>query len=466
MADVNRGGPAEASISTGTEAGRSPRRAFFLENAGTFAVGASRSAELFFSRRIGLVGGNEVPILAGARLTGKVGDFQLGLLNIQTDNLRLPDEDTGLIEEVSPHNNFGVVRLFREYENRTRLGAIFVSRLNTGATDDYNLTYGVDGRLGIGEELTLNGWLGLTSTPVPDSVADQRGGFNDGEYGFAGGATYTTRDWEVSAGYRQIGEELNPEVGFVNRWDYRQVNARVLRHLRTEGVSWFREFRPHVSYNQFWSLGGFSEEYVVHIDNHFQFENGAFFQLPGFNITGEGLEEPFEIRDGMFIPAGSYDNLDWEFRANTNRSAPLSFSTGWSWGGFYTGTRFGPNATLAYRYRDRFSTSLRIDYFDVRLNDTDKFETSVWRLNGSYAFTPRIYLQANIQYNDDTEDLSTNLRFGWPDTAGTGLFIVLNDTEFLPNPGELRLLGGSGSGLGPLQRQLVVKYTKLFDIAR
>jgi hypothetical protein len=97
------------------------------------------------------------------------------------------------------------------------------------------------------------------------------------------------------------------------------------------------------------------------------------------------------------------------------------------------------------------------------LNDVDEFTTSVWRLNASYTFTPRVYVQANVQYNDDTEDLSTNVRFGWLDTAGTGLFIVLNDTEYLPT---LALFGSAAGRPSPLQRQLVIKYTKLFNITR
>ncbi len=127
------------------------KRAFFLENAGTFAVGTGRSAQLFFSRRIGLSDGQEVPIQGGARLTGKVGDFQIGLLNIQTDEVFKVDDGTGLGVEVAPSNNFGVLRAYRELGNRTQLGAIMVSRLNPNDTDDYNLTYGVDGRLGIGQ---------------------------------------------------------------------------------------------------------------------------------------------------------------------------------------------------------------------------------------------------------------------------------------------------------------------------
>ena len=433
------------------------KRAFFLENAGAFSVGSGRSAELFFSRRIGLQSGQEVPIQAGARLTGRVGEFQIGALNIQTDDLRLADPETGLVETISPANNFGVVRAFREFGNRTQLGGIFVSRLNTDDTDDYNLTYGIDGRLGIGQALTLDGWAGLTTTPVAAGEAGD--GFNDGEYGFAGNGRYVTRDWQVSAGYRQIGTDFNPEVGFLNRRAYRHFNTRILRHIRTEGVAWFREFRPHVSWNQFWTLDGFSESYVIHIDNHFQFENGAFFQLPGFNFTGEGLEEPFEIREGIVIPPGTYDNVDWEFRANTNRGAPLSLSGGWNLGGFFSGTRFGPNATIQYRYQDRFTASVSANYFDVRLDEGD-FTTAVVRLNGSYSFTPRIYVQANLQYNDDTKDFGTNIRLGWLDTAGTGLFIVYNDQEHLGR------FATTGTLRGPLTRQLVIKYSRLLDLTR
>ena len=435
------------------------KRGFFLENAGTFSVGSRRSAELFFSRRIGLASGNEVPIQAGARMTGKIGGLQVGVLNIQADNLDIFDPQTGTTTPVAPANNFGVVRVYQELGNRTQIGGIVVSRVNTSNTDDYNMTYGVDGRLGIGQALTLDGWFGLTTTPVPTGQPDLRTGLNNGEYGLSGGAGYVTRDWQISAGYRQIGSEFNPEVGFLNRRAYRHGNGRVLRHVRMPNVSWFREFRPHISWNQFWTLDGFTESHLIHFDNHFAFENGAFFQAPGFNVTREGLEAPFEIHEGIVIPPGTYDNLDWEFRYNTNRGAPLSLSGGWNWGGFYSGTRFGPNATLQYRYEDRLVTSFRAQYFDVRLAE-GSFKTAVLRLNSSYTFSPRVYLQANLQYNDDTENLGTNIRFGWLDAAGTGLFIVYNDTEHF---GEF---ARTGFNSGPRQRQFVVKYSRLLDLTR
>ena len=262
----------------------------------------------------------------------------------------------------------------------------------------------------------------------------------------------------VTGRYRQIGAEFNPEVGFVNRRAYRYLNTRVLRHIRLDNVSWCRELCPHVQWEEYWDLGGFSESRKIHIDNHFEFANGAFFQLPGINIIGEGLQSPFRIREGIVIPAGSYNNIDWEFRFNSNRSAPLSLSGGWSFGGFYSGTRFSPNATVSYRFRDVFSASMRLNYFDVRL-DEGSFTTSVLALNASYSFTPRIYVQGQLQYNANTEDLGSNIRLAWLNTAGTGLYIVYNDIE------HFGLLEQTGFPRGPQQRQFVIKYTKLLDLS-
>ena len=436
------------------------KRAFFLENAGVFAVGSSRNAELFFSRRIGLAAGQEVPIRAGGRITGRIAGLQVGLLNIQTAGLDVDDAVTGEMRVLAAPNNFGVVRVYRESANRSRIGAIATSRINTDDPDDRNLTLGVDGRLGIGQDFTFDGWAGVTSTALEDgAAADTRSGFADGEYAFAGAGRYVTGDWQISAEYRQIGDHFNPEVGFLNRRGYRHGNARILRHLRTPNIPWFREFRPHVSWSQFWNLDGFMQSYLVHVDNHFAFQNGAFFQLPGLNFTGEGLERPFEIRKGIVIPAGTYHNIDWEFRANTNRGAPLSFSTGWEFGGFYSGMRFGPNASVSYRSGDRFAAALQGNWFDVRL-DEGNFTTAVFRFTASYSFSPRVFLQSSIQYNDDVEDLSSNVRLTFLERGGSGLFIVYNDAA------HLGALDRTGIAAGPRQRQFVIKYSRLFELSR
>jgi hypothetical protein len=404
------------------------KRPFFLENAGDFSVGTAENVELFFSRRIGIgAGGRSVPILGGGRLTGKLGGLSVGMLNIATR-----DQDS------VPGNNYSVARAFKELPNRSRVGAILVSRVNTDDRDDYNLTMGFDGRVGVGEKLLLDGYVARTVTP----------GLDGDDYAYNASASYTGRDWEWGAAFREVAEDFNPEVGFLAKEDTRFASVRILRHIRTPGVSWFREFRPHVSYREFFDFDWYSTTRLLHIDSHFAFSNGAFFQLPALNFTREGLRQPFEISPGIVVPSGSYENAEWGFAFNSNLSAPLSVQGRIDIGGFYSGRRAGTTSTVNAR-AGKFAGFLRMTYYDVRLPQGD-FTTSVVGVKLAYSFTPRMYLQSLVQYNKDTDRIEGN----YLNAAGTGLFIVLNDNE------------GTGSLSGPQERQLALKFTRLFEVTR
>ncbi|MCH7775149.1 MAG: carbohydrate binding family 9 domain-containing protein [Gemmatimonadetes bacterium] len=421
------------------------KRPFFLENAGTFSVGTPRSVELFFSRRIGIADGLAVPILGGGRLTGKVGRVTVGALNIQTRRLQRLDPATRQLEEIAPRNNFSVARVLRELPNRSRIGAMFISRLNTDDTNDYNLTYVVDGRLGIGDAVSIDGYVALTQTP----------GLVDGEHAFNISGSYTTRNWEAGLAFRELGADFNPEVGFLGRRAYRFRSARLLRHVRFPSIPWFRELRPHITYREFLDLDGFSETRLIHIDNHLEFANGAFFQFPSVNFTREGIKEPFGIADGVEVLPGTYNNIDIGWRFNTNESATLSLAGSTNIGGFYSGHRKGGDITLNGRFGYAFVMGLRLGYFDVDLAE-GSFETALIALRTAYSFTPRIYLQSLIQYSDQTDNFSVNVRFGWLNTAGTGLFVVYNDIERVE----------SESRWEAVNRSFIVKFTQLFHVAR
>jgi hypothetical protein len=422
------------------------KRPFFLENAGTFAVGTPQDVELFFSRRIGIEDGQEVPILAGGRLTGRVGGFTIGLLDIQTQRIDATSP-VGTAEPIAPDNNFSTVRLIRELPNRSRIGALAVQRLNTSDTDDYNLTYAVDGRLGIGQSLSLDGYAARTLTP----------GLAGPAYAYSAGGNYNDPDWTVAGVYREVQEGFNPEVGFLSRPDHRFLSGRLVRKLRFPGVSWFREMRPHMSYREYFDLEGFSLTRLLHFDSHFEFANGAFFQLPALNFTHEGLKEPFEISEGVIVAPGSYDNLEWGFAYNTNLSAPLSIEGRIDIGGFYSGHRKGTSSTANLRLGKTFTAGLRVSYYDDDLRE-GSFETAVVGLRAAYAFTPRMYLQSLVQYNNQTRMISSNVRLGWLNTAGTGLFVVYNDIE---HDGTMPTLPR-----GPQDRTLVLKFTRQFDVRR
>ncbi|MFQ6045080.1 MAG: DUF5916 domain-containing protein [Gemmatimonadales bacterium] len=412
------------------------KRPFFLENAGTFAVGTPQSVEMFFSRRIGIdpATRTSVPILAGTRLTGKAGGLTVGLIDIQTE----------AVDSVVPANNYGVARVSRELPNRSRIGAMFVSRVSTDDIDDYNLTYAVDGRLGIDDPLTIDAYAAVTRTP-------RRSGR---QYAYRTAGQYVTRNWQAAVELTAVGEDFNPEVGFLERSGYRFIQGRLLRHLRTPGIPWLREFRPHVSYRAHFDFEGFTETRVIHVDSHVEFYNGAFFS-PAFNFTREGLKQPFLIseRDSIVVPPGTYDNVEAAWRFNTNESAAISLNGGLDVGGFLSGSRKGVYGTLTARSGTELAASLRVSRNDVDLAE-GSFVTTLIGLRVAYAFTPRIYLQSLVQYSSQAGAWSGNVRFGWLGTAGTGLYLVYNETR----RGE--------RATAPLNRALILKYSRQVPVLR
>ena len=422
------------------------KRPFFLENAGTFSVGTPQAVDVFFSRRIGIESGNSVPLLGGGRVTGKIGKTTIGLLNLQADEL-FSSPDTGASVRIAAPTNFAVGRVLRDFSNRTRLGAMVVNRVNTNGASVYNRTYAVDGRLGIGQPLTFDGYA--TRSEVP--------GVGAGAYAYGLAMAYTTRNWNITSSTREVGARFNPGAGFLPRKDYRYYAARIQRNVRFPTVSWFREWRPHLQYSEFLGIDGFSETRLIHIDSHFEFANGAFFQLPSFNMTREGLRTPFTIAKGIVVPAGTYDNSDIGFQYNTNLSAPVSLQGRIDIGGFYSGRRAGTGSTLNVRVGESFTNSLRVDHYDIRLAQGN-FTTVVWRFRTAYSFTPRVYLQALVQYNRQSATLSSNVRFGWLNTAGTGLFVVFNNLE------NLGTLSATQLPEGPLERAFLVKFTRQLNL--
>ena len=412
------------------------KRPFFLENAGSFAMGQNQSVELFFSRRIGIgPSGEIVPILGGARLSGKAGQYNLGVLNMQTDD----------VVGVTAANNYTVASLSRELPNRSSIGALFVNRLATGdlaADGDWNRTYGFDGKVGIGEPFTLSGFAARTDTP----------GLDGREHALNLRGEYQKRQGRVWLGFSEVGDAFNPEVGFLTRDDYRNLETGFFLNIRND-ISWLRELRPHVTYRGFWDFEGFKETEQIHIDSHVDFENGAFFS-PAVNHMVEGLTEPFEIYPGIVVPPGTYSNWEAAWRWNTNLARPLSYEGGIDYGGFLSGDRRGYENTVNFRYQSKVITSVSWFYNDIDLPE-GSFVTNLGQFKVSYNFTPLVYLQTLLQYNDRIDAWSSNVRFSWLNTAGTGLFVVYNDTEGL---GDLLI--------GPQNRSFTVKYTHQFDILR
>jgi hypothetical protein len=413
------------------------KRPFFLENRGLFAVGKSGEVDLFFSRRIGIGDNGEfVPIQGGARLTGNTNGINVGVLNMQTERV-----------DLTPSNNFSAVRLSKDLRNRSSLGGIFVNRTATGETggrDSWNRSYGLDGRLGIGEEVTVSGFVAKTQTP----------GLSSRDHAYSSAFEYRRRAYNWNFSYTEVGDDFNPEVGFLERPDgYRQWTGGYFQNIRNDGLAGagIREWRPHVSYEGFWGFDGLLETATLHIDNAWDFENG-FFVSPALNVQYEGLREPFEVYPGVVVPAGGYESpLAFGMARSDNRKW-ISGGLSWQVGGFLSGSQASFAPTLTMRHGGTFTSSLRWTRNDIDLPQ-GAFVTNLGSLRLTYNITTLINAQSLIQYNDRTRRWSTNLRFNWQRTAATGLYLVYNDTEAL-------------EGLGPVSRAFIIKYSHMFDVLR
>ena len=420
------------------------KRPFFLENAGVFSVSSVRQVaggnpgqtELFFSRRIGIgPDGREIPILAGARLSGKVSDaVSVGLLNMQTEE----------VAGVSPANNFTVARAYRDLPNSSQIGAIFVNRQATGAlagSRDFNRTYGVDGRVGLGQNSQIAGFAAETDTP----------GLEGRDHAYNLAWDHNSERWRFTLGYVEVADNFNPEVGFLRRQGFRNVDSGFSFIARPSGISWLHQVRPHATFNRFWNFSGFQESSFLHIDNDLEFADSSLVKT-AWNVTGEGVTEPFEISKGVIVPAGVYDHHEAQLAYESNRGAPISLGVRVRAGGFFGGRRATVGPTLRVRSGDRFNASLQWSRNDVDLPG-GQFIANLTSARVAVNFSPRRFFMALVQYNDAADLWSANLRVGLLGQANTGLFIVYNDTRGLHD--AIPVGGG---------RSLILKFSRLFDL--
>jgi hypothetical protein len=413
------------------------KRPFFLENQGLFAVGKNGKVDLFFSRRIGIADDlSLVPIRGGVRVSGQAGGMNVGLMDMQT-------ERSGNILA----NNFFVARVSKDLPNRSSVGGIAVNRSATGGDaglQNWNRTWGVDGKLGVGDGWTLNGFAARTETP----------GREGRERAYSSAVEFKNNRRRGYLEYTEVGEDFNPEVGFLERSDgFREVRGGWYFYVRSKALAraGIREWQPHATYDSYWGFDGLQETSTLHIDGTLDWENGNHFST-AFNTRVEGLRTPFQVYPGVIVPAGRYQSPYFFFLGNSDHKKWISGDFGWQYGGFLSGHQNAISPTVTVRRGATLTTALRWTRADVILPQ-GQFMTNLGALRVTYNFTPLVNAQSLIQYNDLTKRWSTNLRFSWQRSAATGLYVVYNDTEAF-------------NGLGPADRAVILKYSHLIDVLR
>ncbi len=426
------------------------KRPFFLENASTFQFGNPQSIDLFFSRRVGLSAtGVPIDIMGGARLSGKLGGWNVGVLNIQTDEA----ENAAGTQVLGPANNFSVIRAQREV-GRSSYGAIFVNRQGTGsfaANEDHNRAYGVDANIQVSASQRVSMFFARTDTPSSRAT-----GPRGSDYSGRAFYNFTNNLWQVSGGYSQVGENFNPEVGFLPRRGYRRPEFRAFFQPQPKKIEWIRRIAPHVTYNSFYGFDENlqSESWHIHPFEIQPKQGGRFGWFVNYNKDNPAT--PFQVfnRDGrrVVIPAGEYSWLQNVFEYIHNPSARVSGNARYYFGDYYDGDFKSIELNSDYRITPKATASVGWTRQNVDLPG-GSFVNNLVPIKANYSFTTLMNVSALLQYNGQTGQFSSNIRLAMLNRSGTGLFVVFNDRRDLLSSTVAETLG----------RSFVVKYTRLVD---
>ena len=389
---------------------------------------------LFYSRRVGLNQGRIVPIQAGGRLTGRIGGFSLGLLNVQTDSERVSE---------TPATNFSVVRMKRDVLRRSSIGLIYTRRSVGVDGGGRNEAYGVDGTFAFFDNLSFNTYWARTSTPgrVGDNTSSRlRMDYNGDRYG-------------VQLERLVVGDDFNPEVGFVRRDDMRRHFGEFRFSPRSRSIQAIRKFVWVGSLEHIENGDGRLETRNVNGGLTIQLQNSDQFNF-SYSRTHEFLPVPFTIASDVTIPVGGYDFGTVRAGYNFGRQRPLSGNVSVQHGTFYSGvkTTFGVS-----RGRVSFSPQFSVEpSYSLNLVDLVEgaFTTHLVGSRVTHTMTPRMFVSALLQYNSGNDTVSTNVRLRWEYRPGSEMFLVYNEQRDTLTPGFPTLAN----------RALIFKINRLFRL--
>jgi len=412
------------------------KRDFFLEGSGIFSTSGGGSP-LFFSRQVGLSPvGRDIPILAGARVTGKVGRSLIGALNITSKE----DAFTN-----APQTNFTVLRIKRDVLKRSTVGAIYTGRSQSAVQPGQSShAYGIDAGLNLFDNLTADGFYSLADTP----------GLGGTKQSYGGGVGMNPDNWGLSLRHLFIDDDFRPEIGFVRRDNMRQTTAtaRVSRRPKSKTIR-----RVSLSgtfdyiFNDTAAIRETSDDTATF---NMEMHSSDILNVE-VNRGYDMLLRPFRISPIVTVPVGAYDTKTVRTAYTIGPQKRYNFVASYEYGGLYGGDQhiLGINtARLAITPKLAIEPAITFNWIDLPYGS---FTTRLIRTRTTYTFTPRIFASAFVQYNSTNSTFSTNVRLRWEYEPGSEFFVVFTQDQNM-DP----LTPNTASEM--LNKALVFKFNKLF----
>jgi hypothetical protein len=406
------------------------KRAFFLEGAGVFSFASTgpetpggipgTGADLypFFSRQIGLLGGREIPLDAGLKLTGAVGRTEIGVLSVRTRQLRVAG--TPLADD----EGFFIGRVKRNLFEQSYVGAIFTNGNPSRGLSAQ--TYGVDTRL------ATSRFLGRQRNFVVDGFAVRgvngpagASSTDDWSYGFS--AAYPNDKFDAQIAVREIQQNFRPALGFVQRDNVRLLRIGASYNPRPKFLNIQQIFHDFY-YTQFTNLDNNLVEsrdaYISLFDWHLR-SGDSVHAIMDVNPVYERLFEPFEISPGVFLPPGEYRFTRFRSNAASAARRRLSVSASIGSGSYWSGKAEQVTASMSFKLPPRFIASVSTNQTFARLPEGN-FITRIFTSNIGYTASPRLSFSNLIQYDNRSRNLGWQSRVRWTLQPGNDFFLSFN----------------------------------------
>ena len=335
------------------------KRAFFLEDAGVFSFGSTgpeppggippTGADVFpfFSRQIGLLAGEEVPIDAGLKLTGKAGRTHVGVLGVRTGETELTDE-----------KDFLVGRVKQNILGQSHIGAIFTD--GNPAAETSSRTYGADVRLATSR--FLGGPRNFVLNAYGLRTENEGVTGDDSSYGFS--ARYPNDRFDAQVVLREIQQNFDPQLGFVQRDNVRMLRLAGSYNPRPRNFMGVQQMFHDVFYTRFERLDTGEVEswdlYVTPFDWHLN-SGDAIHSVLDVNLLYERLFEPFEIAPGVVLPTGEYRFTRFKHNFASASKRRLSGSVSVTWGDYWSGRAEQVTTALTYKVPPWFTVTLYME---------------------------------------------------------------------------------------------------------
>jgi Domain of unknown function (DUF5916)/Carbohydrate family 9 binding domain-like len=384
------------------------KRQFFLENGGVFQFGIPDTTQLFFSRQIGIDPdtGLPVPLDAGVKLTGSVGNYDIGILDVKT-------RSSGAI----PYANYLVTRVKRKVFAESYIGGIFIDKRNGNPHDPFNRSAGIDANFLFFERLSFYGYVARTFSFNPAS--------NGQDWSHSIGAQYKSNLLKLEASRTLVQANFNPEVGFVDRTDLK-TNYLDTQFTPRPQAGPVRELSFEASYQHQTDTHGVLQTNEWEGAVGAVFHNGSYTDNDLVTITTQRLLEPFVLFGNVAIPTGLYRFTRRKITYGSDPSKRLFFSALERFGGYYNGTLNVLQGELRYRPKPRVSLSAS-EAWNVFHFGEDRYNVHVSSFNASYSFNRLITTSVLVQENSiDRNPVSLNLRLRYNYRPDSDFYVIYN----------------------------------------